>query len=225
MTRITLIRHCEAQGNYQRLFQGHTDAPVSDNGRIQLDLLAVRCRNMKFDALYSSPLTRALETAKAVNRYHHLPIQIREGLMEINGGRWEGMPWADIPNLYPEESDKWNYEPYDFCPQGGESMRHVCDRMWNTITGIVRENPGKEVCVVSHGCAIRAFLCRAKGLPLEKLNEVDWCDNTALSVIEFASPEQSKVILENDASHLTEEVSSFLKQDWWKPEKRIRARP
>ena len=85
-TRLILVRHCEAEGNFRRLFQGSTDAPVSEKGRVQLDLLSVRCRNMAIDRIYTSPLRRARETAEAVNRYHHLPVEVRDGLREIDGG-------------------------------------------------------------------------------------------------------------------------------------------
>lgn len=218
MTRILLVRHCEAFGNTQGVFQGHTDCGISGNGEVQLDLLSVRCRNMPIDAIYSSPLKRAYATAQAINRYHNLPIQIEPRIMEINGGSWEGKSWEDLPRLFPDETEVWNKRPYDFAPQGGETMREVYDRMWDGVIDIVRHNRDQLVCVTSHGCAIRNFLCRAQGLPIERLNEVDWCDNTAVSIIDFDDELHSKVVLMNDASHLTPETSIFMHQTWWKQE-------
>lgn len=218
MTRILLIRHCEAFGNTQGVFQGHTDCEISGNGKTQLELLGLRCRNMPIDAIYSSPLKRAYETARAVNRYHSLPIQLDPRLIEINGGVWEGMSWGDLPRIYPEETEIWNKRPYEFAPQGGEPMRMVYSRMWESVTDIVRNNRDKTVCVTSHGCAIRNFLCRAAGKPIEQLNEIDWCDNTALSIIDFDEELHSHVVLMNDASHLTPETSVFMHQTWWKLE-------
>ena len=220
MTRIILIRHCEAEGNHKRVFQGHTDADISENGKIQLELLSLRCRNMEIDALYSSPLRRAYQTAEAVNRYHGLPIQIEPGLIEINGGCWEGRPWSALPELYPEESKVWSTSPHDFSTRDGESMLQVYDRIWDAVLKIVRENPGRRVAAVSHGCAIRNFLCRALGRPIRELNEVDWCDNTAVSIVDFDGELCPHVELMNDASHLTESTSTFSKQTWWKPENR-----
>ncbi len=220
MTRVLLVRHCEAQGNFKRVFQGHTDAEISENGKVQLELLSVRCRNMEIDAIYSSPLKRAYQTAEAVNTYHRLPIQIDAGLIEIDGGCWEGQLWEKLPELYPEDARAWNARPCDFAPEGGEPMRSVYDRIWNAVTGIVRKNPGKNICVTSHGCAIRNFLCRAMGKPIEELNDVDWCDNTAISIIDFDEGMNPHIVLLNDSSHLTEETSTFAKQEWWKPEYR-----
>jgi len=218
MTRIILVRHCEAQGNTDGVFQGHTDCEISGNGATQLELLGLRCRNMPIDAIYSSPLKRAFVTAEAINRYHNLPIQIEPRLMEINGGEWEGKSWDELPRLYPEETERWNIRPYEFAPKDGETMHAVYSRMWEGITEIVRQNQGKTVCITSHGCAIRNFLCRALNKPIEEINDVGWCDNTAISLIDYDDELKSNVIMMNDASHLTPETSVFMHQTWWKPQ-------
>ena len=220
MTRVIIVRHCEAEGNKARVFQGHTDADVSENGRVQLELLSVRCRNMHMDAIYSSPLKRAYATAEAINRYHHLPIQIAPGLIGIGRGEWEGEKWVQLPDLYPEQAHAWNCEPWNFATKNGESMRHVYNRVWEAVCRIVKANPGKTVCITSHGCAIRNLLCRCMNKPIEELNTVDWVDNTGISIVDFDEEMHPQIVLLNDASHLTEETSTFAKQSWWRPENR-----
>ena len=125
MTRVILIRHCEAEGNVKQIFQGRTDAPITENGRQQLELLALRLRNTKIDVLYSSPLVRAYETAVAVNQYHNLPILQEQGLMELDGGEWEGVPWTDLPEKFPEMAEIWWKTPHEFVSERGESMRRL----------------------------------------------------------------------------------------------------
>lgn len=222
MTRVLLIRHCEAEGNIKRVFQGHTDADISENGRKQLDLLRLRCRNMPIDVIYSSPLKRAYQTAEAINSFRNLKVNIYEDLIEINGGDWEGHYWKDLPVLFPDDTTLWNRTPYDFSPRNGESMRHVYDRMKHAVLDIVQQNMEKNICITSHGCAIRNFLCWAMGKPIEEINDVDWCDNTAISVIDFDSELHPTVVQANDASHLSGETSTFSKQTWWKPENRLK---
>ena len=90
--RILLIRHCETEGNLLHVFQGQNDTPVSARGQEQLTLLALRCRNIPIDVIYTSPLGRAVKTAEAVNTYHHVHIKPHAGLLEIHGGIWEGNP-------------------------------------------------------------------------------------------------------------------------------------
>lgn len=216
MTRIYLIRHTEAEGNTRRLFQGHYDGAVSENGRLQLEKLRQRCREYPFAAIYSSPLKRAMETARAARGERKLPIETDERLMEICGGRWEGKPWGEIPQLYPEENRLWEHEPWNFEPEGGEPMRSVYARMRQIVTEIARKNPGRTVCVVSHGCAIRNFLCWAQGWPIERLPDVPWVDNTAVSVIDFDDALTPHVCVLGDNSHLSGGLSTIEKQSWWK---------
>lgn len=221
MTRIILVRHCEAQGNTEGFFQGCIDSDISGNGKTQLELLGVRCRNMPFDAIYCSPLKRARITAEAINRYHHLPIQIEPRLHEIDGGEYEGRSWDELTRIYPEELQNWYFHPFDFAPKGGETMRMVYARMWEAVTDIVKANQEKTICVVSHGCAIRNFLCHALHKSVEEINDVGWGDNTAISIIDFSADLQSNVVVMNDASHLTPEISVYAQQKWRMAENQV----
>ncbi len=214
-TSIYVIRHCEAEGNRNRTFQGHTDCGISEKGKLQLDSLAERFADVPLTALYSSPLQRAQSTAQAVNRHHSLDICIEPRIMEINGGVLEGVQWSRFPELYPEQSDNWIKRPYLFKMEGGEAMTEVYDRMSSAIIDIARQNEGGCVAVCTHGCAIRNLLCWAKGYPIERLAEMEWCDNTAVTLLEMENG-QPHIIYERDNSHLTGEQSTFAGQSWWK---------
>ena len=215
VTTVYLIRHAQAEGNEKRLFQGHYDGVVSEMGWRQLDQLAEYCRDLPLEAIYSSPLTRAVETAKAVNRYHGLPLQLRDGLIEINGGDWEGKPWDCFPVDYPEQNRHWEQSPWLFEAPNGETMKQVYDRIVGAVLEIVKENPEKTVAVVSHGCAIRNFLTFAKGLPVEGISQVGWCDNTAISKITFDEQLHPTLVFANRTEHLAEETKTFARQRWW----------
>lgn len=215
-TTVYLIRHAEAAGNKSATFQGHTDADITENGYRQLRQLSERCKELELQAVYSSPLKRAMETAKAVNLYHQLPIQIHEGLKEINGGVFEGKLWSELPMLFPEACSLWMERPYDFVADEGESMRQVYDRMRTAIAEIVEGNAGKTIAIVSHGCAIRNFLCYASGYPIERIDDIQWCDNTAISHLEFCGGDSPRIVHLNDAAHLSDELSTILHQTWWR---------
>ena len=128
-TKVYLVRHAEAMGNVNEFFQGRTDCEISPKGKKQLDCLAERFRDIHFDALYSSPLSRTRETAAAVNRYHGLDIIYDPQLIEINGGEWEGKKWADIPVLYPEEYHLWTEDMANFRTEKGEAMTFTNEEM------------------------------------------------------------------------------------------------
>lgn len=217
---MIIIRHCEAEGNIKRYFQGHTDGQVSERGRIQLNLLAERMKDFSIDAIYSSPLSRAKATADAVNKGRDLPIILDSRLMEINGGLLEGVKWSDFPTLYPEQAENWNLRPWLFQAPEGENMKEVYDRIYSAILDIAKQNIGKTVAAASHGCAIRNLICRAKGLPIESLNDVAWCDNTSINIIEFDESFNPTVICENNRSHLEHGMSAMDTQTWWRAENR-----
>lgn len=218
MTRLYIVRHCEARGNVVRIFHGVTDSKISERGKKQLKYLAERFKDIKIDKLYSSPLERTRKTAEAVNKYHNLPVIIREDIIEINGGCIEGLPWKLLPVLYPEQAKNWNLEPHNFAPKGGESMRQLNQRIWEAMNQIVEESRGQTVAVVTHGCAIRNFLCRVMGYPIERLVEVEWCDNTGVSMVEVDDSNNFSIEFINDITHLPAELSTFAHQNWWKKE-------
>lgn len=218
MTEIYVVRHCEARGNIDRVFHGHTDSNISEKGAMQLELLADRFSDTPLDAMYSSPLKRARLTAFAVVKRHPVPIEVRDGLIEINGGYMEGRPWSDLPILNEQDAIDWNTRPHLFRPEGGESMAEVYDRIWDTVTGIAAENKGRRIGIATHGCAIRNLICRAEGRPIEELSFVDWCDNTAVSLLRFDDEMNCTVVFKNDISHLDEKMSTLAGQIWWKKE-------
>lgn len=211
-----LVRHAEAQGNILEFFQGHTDCDVTEKGLKQLDMLSLRFRNVDFDAVYSSPLIRAVKTAEAVNRFKGLPIVTDSRLIEINGGVWEGQKWTDIERNYPEDHAIWRNTPWEFDPPDGESMESVYERIKAALTDIAAQNDGKTVVVVSHGCSLKNFLAYAEFGDIKRLNDVGWSDNTAVSLIEFDDNMIPKIIYKNDSSHLPQELSTLAFSRWVK---------
>ena len=206
MTDLYIIRHCEAIGNRERTFQGTSDCDITDLGEKQLEYLAERFKNIKPDAVYSSPLKRAFLTAQAANKYHGLQVIKVEDLIEIDGGEIEGVSWVDFPITRPEIEYAWSFEPHNFHPNGGESMRNVYVRSWRAVKEIVAENEGKTVFLASHGCTIRNIICNALGRPVEQLNTVDWADNTGVFHLRFENKDKlPEVLLFNDSSHLPED--------------------
>lgn len=218
MTKIYLIRHCEAMGNVLRIFQGSTDLDISELGRVQLKYLEERFNGIPLDRIYSSPLMRAVKTAEAVKGIKNVEVETHEGLIELHGGVVEGRPFAEAFNSIEGLADTWDNHPEDFAPEGGEAMRDAYERIWNTVTEIVHENKGKAIALSTHGGVSRCLLCRLLKGDIKQLKEVNWCENTAVSLIEFDDDMNANVVFWNDYSHLPEEfvnrktrLASFMK--------------
>ncbi len=214
VTRIYLVRHAEAEGNASEFFQGCTQTHLTEKGKNQLAYLAERFSDIPLDAVYTSPYLRAKQTADAINRYHNLPIYEDSALHEINGGDWEGKPWAILPAAYPEEYALWTGEMWRFHAPNGESMADVYQRMTDAVSRIAREHQGQTVAIVSHGCAIRNFLSFAEFGVAARLADVGWADNTAVSLVEYDTDAGWQLIFKNDADHLPADCSTLRRSHW-----------
>lgn len=218
LTKIYMVRHCEALGNVMRLFQGSTDLDISDTGAEQLKYLTERFSNIKLDKVYSSPLIRAKKTAHAICDQMNLMPILSEGLRELNGGIVEGKPFKETFNSIPGLADAWDNHPQDFFPEGGEAMRDAYERIWETLKKIAVENQGKTVACATHGGVLRCLHCRLLKNDISELKNIPWAENTAVSLIEFDDNLNPTIVFFNDHSHLPEELipkrnrlSSFMK--------------
>ncbi len=203
-TTVYLVRHCESFANLNKVFSGWTDVDITENGKKQLELLSDRFKGENIHAIYSSPISRAVKTANAINAHHNLPLQIHEGVKELNGGVLEGEYWETAHEKFPKVIQLWEEAPWDFEVEGGETMRFVFERMRDAVLEIATSNKGKTVAIASHGCALRNFLCYAKGLEIESINEVNWLDNTAVTRVDFDENLVPNLVFENDTTHLAD---------------------
>lgn len=202
MTKVIIVRHCQAEGNLARFFQGTIDTDITELGKKQIAQVTELLSNEPIDVLYSSPKKRALKTAEGINIYHELPIQIDDEIVEINAGDWEGVLLTDIEKNDPVQMDNWRNTPSQFHAPHGESMAQVYERVKKALLRIVGANPNQTICIVSHGCAIRNMMCFAHGFDVEDIKKVPLGTNTSVNIVEFDEHLKPTVILENYTDHI-----------------------
>jgi probable phosphoglycerate mutase len=170
-TRIILIRHGETAWNAERRLQGHLDIDLNAEGQRQARALASALAGEHFDALVSSDLARAAQTAKAVGDVLHLPLFIDARLRERCYGGFEGLLYSEIAERYPREFAAWQGRDVDGeLPPGknrGETFRQFYDRAMGAILGWAADNPGKSLALVAHGGVLECAYRAALGLSLE----------------------------------------------------------
>lgn len=216
VTKIYLIRHAEAEGNLYRRLHGWYDSVITANGYSQIKALEERFRDIKIDAVYSSDLFRTCTTAQAIYKSKGLELNARRALREISVTPWEDRPFADLSRTFPEQFLLFNSNNPSFSQQGCETFAEVRDRVSGAILDIAKNHPGKTVAVFSHGVAIRNALAYFMDVPLERVNvAVAHGDNTAVAYLEVSSG-KANVVYYNDNSHLSEEISTFASQRWWR---------
>lgn len=192
------MRHGESTWNQERRFQGARDAALSPQGREQAARLAAALAGEAFDALYTSPLSRARHTAAACAAALGLSATVVADLGEVGLGDWEGLSVEAVVERYGEHYWQWLQTPGDHPPPGGEPMAELRARVAGALETIRRRHPAGRVLVVSHGGAIAAFLCGCLGLSPNAVWRLR-LDNA--SITRVALPERRLLAL-NDTRHL-----------------------
>jgi broad specificity phosphatase PhoE len=181
MRAIFLVRHGETTWNRQKRVMGRREIPLNRVGIAQAKRIALLIREIGVEAVYTSPLTRAMETARILASSESLPVRIDVGLTELAFGRWEGRLFKDIrkDNAY----QRFVARPLESAVPGGETIVDVQNRGMKAIHKALEEFPRARLLFVSHGDVIRAVLCRFLGLPLEEYRRLR-VDTGSLSGVE-----------------------------------------
>ena len=200
-TRLYLVRHGATQLTAEDRFAGSVGVDLSDEGRRQAGRLGERLRQEQITAVYSSPYSRTMETARIIAESCGLTIETRDGLREIGHGRWEGLTRREVEARYADEYAAWEEDPFTFAPEGGESGVAVLARVLPVIREIVMRHLGARVLVVSHKATIRLALSSLLGFDArgyrDRLDQAPAC----LNVLDFRDPVRARLMLFNDTSH------------------------
>ena len=164
MTTIFLARHGESDWNVANRFQGHSDRPLTERGRQQAHVLADLVASQEIDAVYTSPLSRARETAEIVAARAGLePVALAE-LREVDTGSWSGLSRADVEARFPEGFTRWRSGGSGW--EDGESYEEMAERVIGALRTIAEDHPDGRVLVISHGGPIRAIHAAAEGVAI-----------------------------------------------------------
>ena len=205
ITRLLLVRHGATQLTAEDRFSGAVGVELSDEGRDQTRRLAGRLEHESISAVYASPLSRTLETARIIAAPHRLAPLERDGLREISHGRWEGLTRQEVEARFPDEYSNWESDPFTFAPVNGESGVAVLARALPVIRDIVVCHRGEKVLVVSHKATLRLLLSSLLGFDArgyrDRLDQSPAC----LNVLDFRDPARARLMLFNDVSHYQSE--------------------
>jgi len=177
-----LVRHGETEWNRQyRIQGGSSDTRLNDGGKLQAEELALRFGDSKIQAIYSSPLKRALETAQAIARCHNLEIVTEPALREIEAGGLEGVTTAELGKRYSEYLTE---DGVDKKIPGGESLAELQQRCWGFISRLPEKHKDGDIAVVSHYFVIMSTVCAALNLPLCNITRLR-LSTGSISIINF----------------------------------------
>lgn len=194
------MRHGRTEWNSSGRFQGRTDVSLSSEGRAQAQALSRSLRDEQLDAIYSSDLVRARETAAAIAKPHGVDVRLDERLREFDFGGWEGLTWDQIVARFPRAARSGRTSARDYAPDGGERFALVCDRV-RAFLDDARSSSAARVLAVSHAGVLHAFADVIFGKRMDALGL--FFAPASATRIAFDADEPRLVTL-NDTTHLTQ---------------------
>ena len=201
MVRVILVRHGETDWNQIRRIQGGgSDTQLNDRGRQQAEGLATKLKQERIQAIYSSPLQRALDTAQVIARRHQVKVAIEPALKEIYAGELEGTPIDKIGSHLDQLLISEGQGESFFERHGGESLTKVQQRAWSTIQRLVNQHRDGVIVVVSHYFVILVIICSVLNLPLSQIGRLR-VGAGSISTIVF-DEQAPRLVLFNDNCHL-----------------------
>lgn len=200
-TRVFLVRHGATLLSAEDRFAGATNVELSDTGRGQAAALSRRLSSQKITAFLASPLDRTVETARILAEPHGLPIQTDDGLREINHGAWEGLTRVEAETRFAGMYEKWESDPYNFAPEGGESGLAVTARAMPALLRAVSAHPGGIVCIVSHKATIRLMLGAILGFDPRRYRDHLDLNPASLTILDFRDSLDARLTVFNDVAH------------------------
>lgn len=201
---IILVRHGQTEWNIGsgagERFRGRVDLPLDDTGLAQARALAERLADQSIVAVYSSPLKRAVETARPIARRLGLTVQPLPGIIDINYGDWQGLSHAEVAKIYPDLYRCWVEKPHRVKFSSGESLRQVRLRAMAALEEVAARHDDRAVLLVAHQVVNKVLVCAILGLDNSHFWRIRQ-DNGCINVFEHQDGIFTAVLV-NDTCHL-----------------------
>jgi len=196
--KLILVRHGETIWNKENRVQGLSDIELNETGKMQIKKLALDLKNEKIEAIYSSPIKRACESALIIGQFHRVDIKFESGLREMNPGDFEGLTFHELKDRHTPFLKQWLEDPAAVRMPGGESLHEIQERAWKVVAGILKKS--QNALIVSHNFTLAAIICKMNNVSLSKFRSVsvDLASKTIFNIVDGST----QLELLNGRSHL-----------------------
>jgi phosphoserine phosphatase len=212
ITRIYLVRHGTTEWNREEIFRGRVDCKLNETGLAEARALEGYFRDVVIDSIYSSPLSRAMETAQTVALPKGLRVIPDPAFIDLDYGEWQGLPLKDVQEKYPDLYRFWLERPQEVTFPGGENLSRVRARAWEGFERVAQGNPGKTILVVSHRVVTKVLICAALGLDDSHFWQIKQ-DTTAVNCFEYTGKTFITSLI-NDTCHMKSIHSNTFRKDF-----------
>ena len=210
MLTLILVRHGYSTSNASGTYTGQMDAPLNEIGLAQAAQLADHlCTNYAIDAIYTSDLSRAVETVRPTAERLGLTIHLERELRELDTGKWTGVPYAEVKERFAADFTAYG-QSIDAPCTGGESIREGCQRLLGCIDRIAQSEKDRTVLVCSHALCCRLFAALADTNSIEDIRGHGAPPNASFSVYEYENG-TVHALLQHYTNHLDTATKTTLK--------------
>ena len=212
MTSVYLVRHGETAWNKEEIFRGRTDISLNEIGFREAELVGDYLKGKDIHVIYSSPLSRAMETARSIAQVFNLKVQPLEGIIDMSFGKWEGLPLKEVQTRDGELYRQWREEPHLVTLPGGESLDEVRVRAMAALEEVIRYHKGMNIVLVSHRVINKVIICGILGIG----NSHFWQIGQGIAAVNLIQYKEGKYILSllNETCHLRSLQEEGLKIDF-----------
>lgn len=204
---LYLMRHGETQASRSGAYTGSTDVELTAAGLAMAEAFAAAYRHLPWQAVFCSPLKRAVATATPFCQATGLEMQIRDGLKEMRFGDWEGQSFEAVQTQFSEDYYNWMTEPAWNPPTGGETGVQVASRAAAVIAEIESQFTEGNVLVVSHKTTIRLMLCNLLGMDIGRYRDRITMPVASVSLIQFGKY-GPMLVKHGDRAHLPADLDA-----------------
>jgi broad specificity phosphatase PhoE len=158
------VRHGQTAWNLEEVFRGRMDIPLDETGKKEVHLSGEALKDQTIHAVYSSPLSRSMETAENIAKFHGLPVTPLEAIIDISYGDWEGVSLQKVREKFPELYALWLQEPHKVRFPNGETLNEVRLRTLGAIENLVAKHQQETIVLVAHRVPNKVICCALLGL-------------------------------------------------------------
>ena len=164
MTKLYLVRHGQTAWNLEEVFRGRADIPLDETGRNEVHLAGEALKDETLHAIYSSPLSRSIETAENIAKFQNIPVTPFDSIIDINYGEWEGKSLKEVQEKFPDLYALWLEEPHKVNFPAGESLEEVRSRTMVAIENLVAKHKNENIALVAHRVPNKVICCALLGI-------------------------------------------------------------
>ena len=184
---LYLLRHGQTEYSRSNAFCGSVDPELTEDGIEMAQTFAVAYQSLEWQAIYASPMQRAIATATPLAEKLGIELELRDGLKEINYGKWEGQTVPTVSSEYHDDYIRWTADPAWYPPTGGELAVAIASRALVVIEEIKQRYSSGNILIVSHKATIRIILCSLLGVDVGRFRFRFGCPVGSVSKVEFGA--------------------------------------